>query len=720
MVINEHNPEKNYWMGASGFQFWVGQVQGNGSKKINADLSTSNGPIDETKSIRVKVRVVGYHSSKHEELPVEDLPWAQVMMPATLPQMNGHGSSHQLALGSWVIGFFFDGMNCQQPIVLGVIGDIANEKYKERRYLKDNQKNPGFNNILNPALPKANQTKNSPGWSVPSSIASPPSQNISQLNNSVEKKNLTEQLPDMPPPAQPGGLSPQDEKYIKSKEKTASVANGKCGTELKKSVSSILKDFFNFVKTVDKGGNFYFDKITKKVVNIENKIKSFVNRIKNSIFSAIGDIKTKIIDEIRKKIKELVMGIISPVQDSIKKAKESSDILLKLIVCLLDNLMSGIEDYLTNLLISLLENAINPAICLVNNFIQSIFDFINNILSGILESIQNVLSLISTGVGLISKLSSGIFSFFGSFCGIFDCGIGNDEYDFKAGDFFKEDSDDTLDIPDKNFSIIDNNGILIENIQCDISTTTNIPKSPQIIFNTSGTGTSIPIINPVIDNNGRIVTVIIDDAGSNLNNVSIVVRPTDNAGFGALLEPIIRDGKLKDVKIINSGIGFPVTPKDLIDTKFNDCNKLIIEEVKNSRLTSNLLITNTSIIPRALSIDTPNLVLGIVGFSVESVGFLYEDDTTIVVNDELKITPIIENSSIVGVIADDIKFDGSDDSFEKVITIINKTPKIEIISPTGYGAKIIPMIRVICPNDQLNTLNRTIEYIDCSGDVNVN
>ena len=121
-----------------------------------------------------------------------------------------------------------------------------------------------------------------------------------------------------------------------------------------------------------------------------------------------------------------------------------------------------------------------------------------------------------------------------------------------------------------------------------------------------------------------------------------------------------------------------------------------------------------------MSIDTPNLVLGIVGFSVESVGFLYEDDTTIVVNDELKITPIIDNSSIVGVIADDIKFDGSDDSFEKVITIINKTPKIEIISPTGYGAKIIPMIRVICPNDQINTLNRTIEYIDCSGDVNVN
>ena len=717
MVINEYNPEKNYWMGASGFQFWVGQVQGNGSKKINSDLSISSGPIDETKSNRVKVRVIGYHSSKHEELPVEDLPWAQVMMPATFPQMNGHGSSHQLSLGSWVIGFFFDGMNCQQPIVLGVIGDIANEKYKERRYLKDRQKNPGFNNIINPDLPKQNQTKNSPGWSSPSSISSPTSKKISQLNNSIETVKLTEQQI-ISVPAEPGGLSPQDEKYLESKQKTASVANGKCGTELEKSVSTILKDFFKFFKNIEKIGNFYVNKITKKVIDIENKIRSFVNRIKNSIFSAIGQIKANIIAEIRKIIRNIISGLISPIESSIKEAKNSSDILIKLIVCLLEKLLSGIEDYLTNLLLSLLENAINPAICLIKNFLQSIFDFINNILSGIFSAIQNILSFISNGLGMLSKLASGIFSFFGSFCGLFDCDIGNNEYDFKTGEFFKEESN-----TESGSSIINNNTTLLDNIQCDINTITDIPQSPQIIFNYSGTGTSvttkIPVINPVIDNNGGIVTVIIDDGGSNLNNVTINVKPSNNAGSGAIIEPIIQDGKLRDVKVINSGQGFPVTPKDLINTQLDPCNKLIFDTIKNTSLKSNLLITKTAIIPRAISIDTPNLVLGIVGFTIESVGFLYESDTTITINNEINIIPIIENSSIVGVIADDIKFDGSDNLFQKVIMIIDKKPSIEIRSSTGYGAKIIPIIRVICPNEQINILNRPVEYIDCSGDFGI-
>ena len=319
---------------------------------------------------------------------------------------------------------------------------------------------------------------------------------------------------------------------------------------------------------------------------------------------------------------------------------------------------------------------------------------------------------------MLSKLASGIFSFFGSFCGLFDCDIGNNEYDFKTGEFFKEESN-----TESGSSIINNNTTLLDNIQCDINTITDIPQSPQIIFNYSGTGTSvttkIPVINPVIDNNGGIVTVIIDDGGSNLNNVTINVKPSNNAGSGAIIEPIIQDGKLRDVKVINSGQGFPVTPKDLINTQLDPCNKLIFDTIKNTSLKSNLLITKTAIIPRAISIDTPNLVLGIVGFTIESVGFLYESDTTITINNEINIIPIIENSSIVGVIADDIKFDGSDNLFQKVIMIIDKKPSIEIRSSTGYGAKIIPIIRVICPNEQINILNRPVEYIDCSGDFGI-
>ena len=45
------------------------------------------------------------------------------MMPVTHPQRSGIGSLHQLAINTWVVGFFMDGASAQVPIVMGAIGD---------------------------------------------------------------------------------------------------------------------------------------------------------------------------------------------------------------------------------------------------------------------------------------------------------------------------------------------------------------------------------------------------------------------------------------------------------------------------------------------------------------------------------------------------------------------------------------------------------------------
>ena len=72
---------------------------------------------------KVKVRIVGYHNPNRKELPTDELPWAQVMMPCTSSQRSGVGSNHQLQVNAWVIGFFMDGASSQIPIVMGTIGD---------------------------------------------------------------------------------------------------------------------------------------------------------------------------------------------------------------------------------------------------------------------------------------------------------------------------------------------------------------------------------------------------------------------------------------------------------------------------------------------------------------------------------------------------------------------------------------------------------------------
>ena len=69
---------------------------------------------------RVRVRCFGHHTGNKTELPTEDLPWAQVMLPVTSAGISGIGQSPLgLVEGSHVFGFFRDGEARQEPIVMG-------------------------------------------------------------------------------------------------------------------------------------------------------------------------------------------------------------------------------------------------------------------------------------------------------------------------------------------------------------------------------------------------------------------------------------------------------------------------------------------------------------------------------------------------------------------------------------------------------------------------
>lgn len=80
---------------------------------------------DPLKLGRVRVRVLGWHTDNKGSagIPTQDLPWAMVMQPITSAAMSGLGHSPTGVLqGSWVVGFFLDGLNAQQPMVMGTYG----------------------------------------------------------------------------------------------------------------------------------------------------------------------------------------------------------------------------------------------------------------------------------------------------------------------------------------------------------------------------------------------------------------------------------------------------------------------------------------------------------------------------------------------------------------------------------------------------------------------
>lgn len=68
---------------------------------------------------RVRVRIFGLHTDNKEDIPLDHLPWAEVSMPAMMASVSGKGHSpNGLLKGSWVVGYFRDGDQCQEPIVM--------------------------------------------------------------------------------------------------------------------------------------------------------------------------------------------------------------------------------------------------------------------------------------------------------------------------------------------------------------------------------------------------------------------------------------------------------------------------------------------------------------------------------------------------------------------------------------------------------------------------
>lgn len=71
---------------------------------------------------RVRVRCIGYHTDNKALLPTESLPWAPFLSsPSAM-------SAPIVNQGDWVVGFFIDGEQAQQPVVLGSFYSIPADK----------------------------------------------------------------------------------------------------------------------------------------------------------------------------------------------------------------------------------------------------------------------------------------------------------------------------------------------------------------------------------------------------------------------------------------------------------------------------------------------------------------------------------------------------------------------------------------------------------------
>ena len=125
------------FMGKDGFQWFVGVVEDRQDPK---------------KVGRVRVRCLGYHSENISDLPTSDLPWAHPMNPVTSATVSGLGQTPLgMVEGTWVVGFFQDADEAQQPIIIGTLPGVPSS-------LPTKGAGKGFQDRLNANYPKYTET----------------------------------------------------------------------------------------------------------------------------------------------------------------------------------------------------------------------------------------------------------------------------------------------------------------------------------------------------------------------------------------------------------------------------------------------------------------------------------------------------------------------------------------------------------------------------------
>lgn len=144
-----------------GFNWWIGVVEDR---------------MDPEKMGRVRVRIFGYHTDDKSYLPTKDLPWAVPIQPITSAAISGIGSSPLGPVeGTWVVGFFLDGEDCQQPAIFGTIATKAAKKAFETTEEKPLITNPNDGFVVSSdgkpvvdsqGTPIRTGTASIPGWEL--------------------------------------------------------------------------------------------------------------------------------------------------------------------------------------------------------------------------------------------------------------------------------------------------------------------------------------------------------------------------------------------------------------------------------------------------------------------------------------------------------------------------------------------------------------------------
>jgi len=389
-------------IGNDGFNWWVGQIEGTA-----ADESNNKG------GYRFKVRIVGDHPGDPELVGTEDLPWASVMMPVTVPFIpgNGGGAHPQLEVGCWVIGFYMD-TEKQKPIIMGSIGQTpgATKVFTERT-----PDTPPFTT----AIPQINAQADGP-----------PIQK-DEGGNSTGKNTATGGLSDGTEDGDgnsrvnipPKKVQPLKNENAASEDWCQSKAEKCDEDDMMSQMTGIMGEFLAAVQ--NNGGNigtYVVNEATGGLMDGVNMARGYVNKAMRVVSEFVARVKGFIIEKLQNAVKDLINALLRPSEDgnSLTPVTEFFNNLLKNLGCSMADLGDRLGQFLTDLLMSYVQQIYKSVACqidaLVNGIMSKINSLMNEVLGAVLGPISDILGAIAGPLNILGGAINYVLNLLGISC----------------------------------------------------------------------------------------------------------------------------------------------------------------------------------------------------------------------------------------------------------------------------------------------------------------
>ena len=394
----EQSLVKTNFLGRDGFIWWIGQIVDQTQWAGNfGGHPTETTEEQKGFGFRYKVRIMGYHTASPSDLPDKDLPWASVLLPVTAGVSGGGQGTPNLRQGDFVQGFFMDGEDGQQPVIIGVLG------YNQYTAVMKNIPDTGF-------LPFSGYTVKDqvPQYALPTvqeeATGVAEDVDVSKANN----KDVIETGV---------GQAGRDEgaalEQKNNEEKPNTVAKeSNCERAPIGAIQTKAQNMIAEIQRIKKTKTDWMTKVSTKIDNVEAEIDKITD---NAIKDISADVK-KITQGIQENAIRKVNDTLSNTYNNVfptelpllkEKVEEANDEL----ACAFKNIMKNLTGMVGGFLKQMIDKVINTAECLINSFVGSLLGKITGLIDGVVDAVMKPIKGLLAGMGQATDALDDVMGF---------------------------------------------------------------------------------------------------------------------------------------------------------------------------------------------------------------------------------------------------------------------------------------------------------------------